>query len=882
MGSSYFESLGRATAAPPDISKTNYMQTEVDMSESVNKNIDETTAANEAHFNQLISIYKHMDERAQGAPSRWEKLLKTADEADDSFREFEEYLGKVNQYKKRYLDYKDTTIKFPKLVEESGLTAEQHQAQALEDKDLIAEANAKNNRDVVRNEANALVEEVKDVDVDAAYNLQEPYIKEQLISENLDGLVEMIPHWRTYARHGMKVHHPSFGYTPEGKPIHKAYNDPGTTLEDKQIIGDIIDAHFFQQHEGVAKGRLGLYKKDFINKALELGRARDLKLQKESVAALDEAYLTAAGKELKHKLKTEGGQAFVTMITTEMPRFKDPITGLPSARLAREAIFNFAILHRSRGDIDDVDVKAIGDAWVQPYYAEGTTPPPKQRVRDFWKKDFKRLKAASAKAQKEEFEEREAIHNGEKKDAASTIYDWATEEDRTYKQVQKALAGFDADWGTTPETRPDLLKNLEYQNRDIDIDHDGILTHRYDNHGILPSQEEIDRFTSDALKTKWQNRLDAGTGLRKGTDGAGTIGFRNTQLRSIVNKRMDEDFANTESATPLWNNVYNHATTEYMNVYRALKSEGISDAKAHAAAEKSVVTKLYDPKIDWTMPIHKGDNSLSKLINRRRAIDLVLADKDIIDTRTTPFEGEEPHLKAGLAYKQGKGKLPAYYVYWQRATGIDAKDILERRLAANGIDVDTTSPEKDNLEPADARKLELKPTSGNTYQVTQDNPDYTWMLNTVQNKESLKNGGYLALKDQNGKWTNIEAVTGKTLDQITYGDAYALAIGGYSHFGMYGLTAQGIVDIVESGQVPLDASWDKKDQDLLLLARLRQKTQQAQQNTGINTRYRRLVNIRTEDKERFKTIAGDLPPWLQLDTLLPECAKELCNAQLQQ
>ena len=141
------------------------------------------------------------------------------------------------------------------------------------------------------------------------------------------------------------------------------------------------------------------------------------------------------------------------------------------------------------------------------------------------------------------------------------------------------------------------------------------MTHRYNIHGILPSQEEIDRFTSDSLKAEWQSILDAGTGLRKGTDGPGTIGFRNTQIRSIVNTRTEENFGSTESATPLWNNMYNHATAEYMSVYRSLKAEGVSDAKAHAAAEKSVVTKLYDPKIDWTMPIHKGDSPLPELIN---------------------------------------------------------------------------------------------------------------------------------------------------------------------------------------------------------------------------------------------------------------------------
>ena len=37
MTSSFYETLGRATDAPPDISKTNYLAVEADMSEAVNK-----------------------------------------------------------------------------------------------------------------------------------------------------------------------------------------------------------------------------------------------------------------------------------------------------------------------------------------------------------------------------------------------------------------------------------------------------------------------------------------------------------------------------------------------------------------------------------------------------------------------------------------------------------------------------------------------------------------------------------------------------------------------------------------------------------------------------------------------------------------------------
>ena len=40
MTDSFFSSIGKASFAPPDISNTNYMQTEADMVESVNNEID--------------------------------------------------------------------------------------------------------------------------------------------------------------------------------------------------------------------------------------------------------------------------------------------------------------------------------------------------------------------------------------------------------------------------------------------------------------------------------------------------------------------------------------------------------------------------------------------------------------------------------------------------------------------------------------------------------------------------------------------------------------------------------------------------------------------------------------------------------------------------
>ena len=75
--------------------------------------------------------------------------------------------------------------------------------------------------------------------------------------------------------------------------------------------------------------------------------------------------------------------------------------------------------------------------------------------------------------------------------------------------------------------------------------------------------------------------------------------------------------------------------------------------------------------------------------------------------------------------------------------------------------------------------------------------------------------------------------------------------------------------------------FDKRNQDLLVLARLRQKTQQAQQYSTNNAAYRRLVNIRQEDQEEFLQIVGDLPPYLLLNNLLPAVATEMVKQTLQ-
>ena len=84
-------------------------------------------------------------------------------------------------------------------------------------------------------------------------------------------------------------------------------------------------------------------------------------------------------------------------------------------------------------------------------------------------------------------------------------------------------------------------------------------------------------------------------------------------------------------------------------------------------------------------------------------------------------------------------------------------------------------------------------------------------------------------------------------------------------------------------EFPIDSDelFNKENQDLLVLGRLRQKAQQSQQYMTVDAQYRRLVNIRKEDRDAFLRIVGDLPPYLQLDNLLPAVATEMVQQTLQ-
>ena len=94
------EKAFRILGAPPDISKTNYLETEVDMVEAVNKQIDENQKDLEKHYDQLLGIWNHQFEKDKRAPQQLLDLVKTGKQAYFDVKEFNEFNKRLSKQRR--------------------------------------------------------------------------------------------------------------------------------------------------------------------------------------------------------------------------------------------------------------------------------------------------------------------------------------------------------------------------------------------------------------------------------------------------------------------------------------------------------------------------------------------------------------------------------------------------------------------------------------------------------------------------------------------------------------------------------------------------------------------------------------------------------------
>ena len=175
--------------------------------------------------------------------------------------------------------------------------------------------------------------------------------------------------------------------------------------------------------------------------------------------------------------------------------------------------------------------------------------------------------------------------------------------------------------------------------------------------------------------------------------------------------------------------------------------------------------------------------------------------------------------------------------------------------------------------PYDVQDLTNKPFYSKTLRIALKNPEnFDKLLTRITNPETVENGGIDAIKDSDGQYTELE----KPLSEHNVVEVGDLILNGYDGFGLYDMKSESLAAVlkylIENGYVSADQKFDDNFQKKIILTRLRLKSNGSLVLDG-DTTYRRLVDFTQEDKDKYKKIMGDIPPYMELDTLLPIVAK---------
>ena len=324
--------------------------------------------------------------------------------------------------------------------------------------------------------------------------------------------------------------------------------------------------------------------------------------------------------------------------------------------------------------------------------------------------------------------------------------------------------------------------------------------------------------------------------------------------------------------------------------YDALEN-GNSTEVAAGIATKAITTKLQEGGYDNVITLEATNTNKNILAEGRKVYE-----KDTTFAR----ESNEPHEfekdgkllqnAANYLIHQNEKLDPVWYEL-AKGLPISAQKLAHDRLLATGI---LTEPiqgfgnigEGLVYEQLDKQNLKLL-LNNNDYALTNrvilsSDKDMNIVLNSLINPTTEENGGIEAYK-VDGKYTDW---TGdKKLSEMTVGEILTMVQNNEldlnDELGIYNLRGEAILSLVNNAPyIDLDRVFDQNTQTLLLLERLRYKSNNRLMFGNSDSTYRRLVNVNEEDREAFKKIIGDLGPFMDLSTLLPIAATDLVERSM--
>ena len=902
MTGSFYETLGRASDAPPDISKTNYLRTTVDMSEEVNKNIDDISKSWDEHFNRMIENFNVMHENGN-IPQKLVAFLgdKTNQKGAKALKEYYEWQKKYNKISGE-LDEQFKAIERTKGID-SKEYADVKKYAFINEPDVENEHRLEKEYEAIQtenqNEGQGIVVHNNSEATDAAgsfFNgLNNQYARNGKMIEDMDDVRNVMPRFMLLAQSGMKVPIPG-RFDENGRQVFQTY-DEQVSLADKKIVRNILQGYFAYEFRDIVQGRTGLYKRNFISEII----AQNQITEKEELDAHTNALLTditeRTGAELKQNLSKNPGFAITYMKRMlNHPEVLD--NGNISHRLVRRKLIDIIVKAIGEESLTGNDLLGKGklETLMVDTFASG-----QQQFSKYWPKDWQRITdAINAK----NIEKANEITSGKKAEEIIQVDNKVKElgnlkEPLTRVQLEKVISEERNKAGYSP-TDPlpshwQPLLNYDYEGSKPDATIAAEIKYRSNVLGEKIDLKDLVGIVDwDLKKDLIEKYVESPGGLMKGGSGndPGTTTHRDNWITTIVNQYTDETDINT-AKTQKWRNNYDQAKRHYNAIFTQSKAANMNDWDAAVAAEKSVNMMLFGP--NSKIQINRGTEEKPIIVeqgiwdekgistfdfegqkNLQNTIKAINNNKSLIN-QETPYKGEpiEEALKYLKTSQKGErgAKFPEYYRNLGSALWMDPHQLMRDRIVANGLAKE--GEYAFGSEGIEGEALLVRHTPSRVMRALSLQGGDSEKMIEMSYLPYTEEQGFNYIRNENNEVSNIEEIAGKPIDEITMNDVMNLSLQGYTGFGRFDLSVIGVQELLTEANVPLDMPFNEAGQKYLYLARIRQKAQRANKNSGILTYYRRLVNIDLSLHEQFRKIAPDLPEWLDPNTLSPAGAKEL-------
>ena len=398
------------------------------------------------------------------------------------------------------------------------------------------------------------------------------------------------------------------------------------------------------------------------------------------------------------------------------------------------------------------------------------------------------------------------------------------------------------------------------------------LTGRFENDNIPVTLEMISTIVDPTLRNQALKLVELSqTPVFDRPEFKGIKGSMSDLIQGRVADRnvFDKKVLDTNWQVQKYHSMYRDAGTFFKSEFERLEKLGVDDPLAEAS--KNTIDAINAAQFDKnTFEATPKDTKLTVA----KLTGIYRADPAGAITAETPHEGEEAFLVEDLKFFQGKNQTLSGY--WTSLSHLyknkSSVKLAHDRLVATGMM--EPIPElmgNINLGLTNPLLIEDKPSANKIDRVATENQegDLNKILKAIINPKTEENGGINAIK-KDGQYVELE----KPLSEHTVGEVVDLLEQGYDNFGLYGITREGIIQLMRDlPDLDFNTAFDERMQQLFVLSRLRFKGNNKLAFSNADSTYRRLVFIPKEDREEYAKIIGEIPPFLELSTLSSFAAK---------